>query len=1210
MSDPNEQAKFIKETFDKVHNDLIKFILETNYSEDYSNASSILLRKELEEFKSKMLKQEKYNKRNQFLNQQNIKGNLLPFLNNINNPNIRIPNSSLFSQKITNKNILNGFQDINKIQENDNKKLFKTKKKNLNINTNTNHYIDKYYKYNNDIKNSKFFHPKMYDKYNNTIIRNKDISLGIYDMNVKKLIPKGADVALTMNLGGNPLKIMGKEAKNVYKKSSSRDEIAPGELNKLKPTKYTFQEFYKTQPILNNFNQNKSTKNMTTNSFFNNNIYSFSPHNTSNSIYSKYRNIPTNEKDNNVFITEDSQFTESIKSRKTFNDLKIYETNYESTHKSEKDYRANTFYDLLNQNKFCYINNNTSQNKNSKDFSNNYNYTSNSFNYNTNKPKSKNNFYNYIRNINMKNNIIIKYYYFELVIDEDFNLFKEKNEKNWKKINNILANFNILFEKLNINRAYIDSNKILKLIEFYHGNTKNITNKDLIMCLNKSDLREKGYDPDNDHILYGKIKEAFIIRIQKAFRKRLAYKKYIEIKKINKSIIMIQKNIKGYLIRKNVIVEIESNRPLIHDQYKEIFNKFKNDYDEIQSGPRIEIHINSLSYPGDYNNCLTEKYPMKETLQLSRLIRLVDPKLEIIYIIPYEIPEEIISYYYSILENIGITNLEKRVHFIIPEAAEYLPLNYSLSKLLVFSNRALNQIKGLVFNKKCYIIPGTPADIEENLAVKLNIPILMSPKSQIDLIFNKSGTKSLFEINDIPFPISAWNIITEEEFYSSLAHLIATYPNIKIWIFKGNLDKNATGIAYLNIDKIEIINQLRNEKKNNKDFTTEKLQEKIFINLKSILIKHISFAYPNLYKNWKEYLNHFLENKGIIECCPTKELNGIMGRPCIPLLIEPNGKVKILPSFEKINIDYFKNVICTSPQKCLNNNEMRKLGDKIGTFLYSQGIVGYITLDCITFHDGKKILYWCVDMKYGYSQTICDIQYCYFLYVQSILKKDAFNNKINNFNEEIKNSNINIDYNSESFNINYKKENDNNQINDFQNNNINSNIDDYLNEEKNYEKILSDSMVFSFPYISSNMIKEIKLKELIRVFRYNNIVYNIIKKEGIIFNLCDGLECGILGICGVINLDEIELITPELKLWRLIDNSVSLLKEMIFQIKKEKILSSIVQFYKQVVVNNERNDTIDLQIIINKIKKIVKEKEIEQEKEENRRKKLANSPFI
>ena len=518
------------------------------------------------------------------------------------------------------------------------------------------------------------------------------------------------------------------------------------------------------------------------------------------------------------------------------------------------------------------------------------------------------------------------------------------------------------------------------------------------------------------------------------------------------------------------------------------------------------------------------------------------------------------------------------------------------------------EIKSLVFGKNCYIIPGIVGEIEEKLSIALNIPMLMSPKNEIDFIFNKSGIKSTFEINDIPFPISAWNIITEEEFYSSLAHLIVSYPKIRIWIFKGNYDTYSTGIAYFNTDKIDIINQLRMEKKNNNDFSPKKFEEKLFFYLPNILMKNTSFAYSNLFKNWKEYLEHFLLNKGIIECCPTKELSGIMGRPCVPLLIEPNGKVKILPTYEKINVDFFKNIICTSPQKCLDNYEMAKLADKVGNYLFSKGIVGYVTVDCITFHDGKRVLYWCVDMKYGFTQTICDIQYCYFLYIQSILQKSVINDEINinEVSEEInKNSIYNKDLNNESKNSeNYnkkeeEKENENKKEE-------NSNQKNNNKENKNIDKLLSDSMVFSLPYISSELIKEIKLKDLLREYRFNNIVYNTTKREGIIINFCDGLECGIFGLCGVINLEELDRINPELKLWRLIESSTNVIKKIFLTVKKVKIIPSIVTFNE----SDQRNDRVEFHYITDTIKKIVKEKEIEQEKEENRRKKIANSPFI
>lgn len=1186
-----KQALFIKETIDKVHNDLTKLIIDTNYT----NVQSIHLRNELDKMKSKILQEERQLKDKKNFRNLNANQQLLPVLDNIHNPNKFIPNSSLFSHKLKNKNILRGFQDINKIPKAENQKLISPKVKNLNIKTNE--YMDKFYKYNNDIKNREFFHPKIYDEYNNTVIRNKDISLGIYDLNVKKLIPKGADVTLTMNMWGSPLKISGKNVKSTYKKCSSKDEVASGDLNKLSSIQYNKDEFYKTQPPSTGFKLNKNVKNMknmTTTSFLTSRKGHSSTLFRRSTNYKDYWTEKSTKE--NFFITDDSTSNlNSTRIKKNVTDNNFGKTQYNINPVSK------TFYDTGNNKKFNY----TYYDKRfNKDFSNNFN----SRNLYTSRRTIKKSFYNYIKNLSMKDNFLIKYLNYQLVIDEQFNLFKQKHKQNWKKIHNILSNYNILFEKLNINKALIDSNKILKLLEYYYGNTKNITNKDLLMCLTRTDLLEKGFNPDNEFKIYEKIKEAFIIRIQKMYRKRLAHKKYKNLKLMHKFVIKIQKHTRGYLIRKSVEVEKENYKELIHNQYIELFQQFKENYDETQSHERVEIHINSLSYNGDYNDCHIDKYSMKESLQLNRLIRLVDPKVEIIYIVPYELPEQILSYYYSILENLGISNLENRVHFIIPEASEFLPLNYSLSKLLYFSHRTLLEIKSLVFGKNCYIIPGIVGEIEEKLSIALNIPMLMSPKNEIDFIFNKSGIKSTFEINDIPFPISAWNIITEEEFYSSLAHLIVSYPKIRIWIFKGNYDTNSTGIAYFNTDKIDIINQLRMEKKNNNDFSPKKFEEKLFFYLPNILMKNTSFAYSNLFKNWKEYLEHFLLNKGIIECCPTKELSGIMGRPCVPLLIEPNGKVKILPTYEKINVDFFKNIICTSPQKCLDNYEMAKLADKVGNYLFSKGIVGYVTVDCITFHDGKRVLYWCVDMKYGFTQTICDIQYCYFLYIQSILQKSVINDEINinEVSEEInKNSIYNKDLNNESKNSeNYnkkeeEKENENKKEE-------NSNQKNNNKENKNIDKLLSDSMVFSLPYISSELIKEIKLKDLLREYRFNNIVYNTTKREGIIINFCDGLECGIFGLCGVINLEELDRINPELKLWRLIESSTNVIKKIFLTVKKVKIIPSIVTFNE----SDQRNDRVEFHYITDTIKKIVKEKEIEQEKEENRRKKIANSPFI
>ena len=1157
------QEKFIKDTFNKIESNITQFLLDTNYS----NAPSIKLRNDIEEYKSKMKILEKNSSFNKF-EQDNYTysktQNFPKLILNVKSPNLFLPNSLIFTTKTKPKNVFKGFLDMNSVKENQkNIKAYNNKKNNLNIQINLNNqYNDKYYKYNNDSKNKKFFHHKILDKYNNTVINNEDISRGIYDMNIKKLIPRGADVSPTMNLWGNPFKILGRGVKNIYKKNSGKDDVALSEINRLIPNKYTINEFYQMQPIIPNHKKyfSKNKKNSISNTEFNYNNNKF--YSTTNGF-----NFPNFEKLLNL------------------KNNPIYNT----------DNKANTFYDILNQKKINIYDND-------KIINNNIKY-SKTF-YQTRPKNILLKFCDFIKNIDMKDNIIIKYENFEIIKDKDFVQFQKQNEKNWPKIENILANYKILLQKLNMNKAFIDSNKILKLIEFSQGKRNFITNKELILCLNQNDLMEKGYDLNNEKVIEDKVKIAFITKIQKTYRKYLSYKKYLNLKYFNIFLIKAQKYIKGRHIRKKLNTELALYQKQIHEKYLELVNKFKKDYDEIQKNPRIEIHINSLSYKGKYNNCLTDKYPMKEALQLSRLIKLKDDNIEIIYIIPFELPEEIISYYYSILEKLGIKNIEKRVTFLVPEATEYLPLNYSLSKLLFFSNKTLQKIKNITRNKNSYIIPGIIGDIEEQLSFVLNIPTLMPAKNTTELIFNKSGIKNILEKNNIPFPISAWDIITQDEFYSSLVHLISSYPNINIWIFKTNYDNNATGIAYLNTDKIDIINNFRKDMKKSKNQEDKKnLKKKLLYELKNILMKYATFVFPNLYKNWNQYLSHFLSQRGIIECCPTKGLSGIMGKPCIPIFIEPNGAIKVLPSYEKINVDNFKNALNTSPQKCLEDNNMINLGNKLGNILYKEGVIGYISIECITFHNGENVLYWCIDIKYGYTQTICDLDFCYFIYNQSH-KLNLGNNDLDINDERANLTTMNNIEQNESFNYNIQFKDSIDKDKD----EIKIQLDSLINKEnaENNEQILPKFMMFSLPFVTCGFIYAIKLQEVLNKYKVSKLIFNMKKKEGIILNLCDNFECGIFGMCGVVSFDDYETIIPELKLWRLIDTSTNIIKEIIFSIQKSKVINIIKNFYN----NTERSDKIDFQYILNKIKKKLKEKEEQQKKEEDKRKKLAGALFV
>ena len=1097
------------------------------FETNFSNVQSLYLREEISKYKMKKFKRN--NSQNDYQPYYHkVKQKVFPFIKNKRDPDVRNKNSSIFTPIVENKHIISGKQDINHIFVNNSLKneVRDFKKK-------------RYLKYSNDKKNSQFYHTQLYDKSMNTIITNKDIKRGLFDMINKGLVPKYSDVTPAFNRDGNPFTISATNF-NKFRKTFNKNEIINASVNKfIYRPEYNFDIFYKT----------------------------FQP---------KYKKIGINK-----FIKK-KQDRELLKSNNDLNE------NNKSTFIEKKEQKNKIDeYNLYLEHLRTSSNNTDTKNNNIIQSNNNlFNTIDHSYYINDSNQKT---FYDYIRNIDLSNNCILSFSFFKIKSDENFEQFKNNNKKDWPKIENILRNFSILFEKLNIIKTEIDSVKVLKLINYYNKDIKLITNKDLLMCLSEKELKEKGLNPEDERLLYVKIKELFIIKIQSTVRRMIAIKKYKYLKLLNIHSVIIQAYVRGYIQKKKIKKVNELFKKEINNRYLEILNDFKKNYDSNKNKQKIEIHINSFTYDSSIN-CTIDKYMLKESLQLNRLIRLKDKNLQIIYILPFHLSENILTYYYSTLETVGIEDIKKRIQFVVPEACEYFPEYFSLSKLLYLSPRTLNFIKLKCKNKYSYIIPGIVGQMEEHLSYLLDIPILMGNPEKINSLFNKSGVKSFLEINEIPFPMSAWDIKTSEEFYSSLAHLIALYPSIRVWIMRANNDINGSTISYIDTDKIDFIVQLKKDKKTNKHITVELFQEKLYYQLKNIVNKHITFCYPNFYSNWDDYLESYLFNKGIIEACPTKYLDGIMGHPCIPMLIEPNGSIKLLPSFEKINSDYFKNIINTSPQNSIDEETLNKIAKRLGAFFYLQNIIGYVTIECITFHDGKKVLYWCTDVIYGLTQTICDILCGYFLYNQAKEKEknletsDYWKNKLTEENNQNKDEKILVTNNE---NINSK----NSRM-------TTSNIEEIIiNQGKKTVK------VFNISYIITDIIKTVKLKNFLRDYKYNNIIFDENQGEGIIFNFCDGLECGIFGICGVINNDSYERINLEYKLWKLIDKSLNVLKNSMYMINKKAVMSSI---NKEVFGTNDRTDVTSIHLIFSRVKKILKEKEIEANKEENRMKKIAN----
>lgn len=341
--------------------------------------------------------------------------------------------------------------------------------------------------------------------------------------------------------------------------------------------------------------------------------------------------------------------------------------------------------------------------------------------------------------------------------------------------------------------------------------------------------------------------------------------------------------------------------------------KFSDNWSEIKRKPRIEIHINSLSI-SELKRMTMSKFMQKENAQISRIFALKDKNTEIIYISPFELSSDIINYYYKILEIGESEQSQARFNLIVPDKSEKLPTFMHATALLLYSSKTLKKIKNLVRLKNAYIVPGIVSNDEITLSLKLDIPILCGEPQKMRLYSSKSGSRRIFSISDVPIPIGAYDIYDENEFEITLTKLVLSHPQISTWIFKIDGEYNGRGTAYLNIENISEIKEIR------KNFT--EIGEQEIESIQRILHRELrtkaQFAMPNLFKTWNVYIKELCKNGGVIEARPNCKKSDISS-PSISFFIEPNGSIEVIGSYDKIQINDYVNLGCIFPQKSLPN---------------------------------------------------------------------------------------------------------------------------------------------------------------------------------------------------------------------------------------------------------------------------------------------------
>ncbi|CAD8077422.1 unnamed protein product [Paramecium primaurelia] len=516
--------------------------------------------------------------------------------------------------------------------------------------------------------------------------------------------------------------------------------------------------------------------------------------------------------------------------------------------------------------------------------------------------------------------------------------FQNRYYENWSKIEPILISLQKIAQSTSVKDCRILGSKVQKLSQEF-DRSQVFTMSDLIQCFENWEELQKILKVPT--LLYkqkdGKIMAA--TKISALFRGFKARKNYQRLKVMVEKVIIIQRSIRVSLFRKKVQKQIIKNNNLMLERFKNRQNVFKEEWPYLKLQQRFEIHLNSFSFE-EIKRLSMDKFPQRQNTQITRIFNLQDPLVHIIYIAPYDLPSELIDYFYKILNLGDISDCKNRLYFVWPENHNIFNNHMGLSQLLYYSPRALKRIKSLIRGQSAYIVPGVCSNDDIKISDILNIPIFSGIPQLHQYYSTKSGCKVLFDELQMPQPPTIRNIYDEKELINSLSVLIIKNPNINTWIIKVDDEQQGRGIAWLEVQKMI---------KNLQPLEINQLAQLLTKKIK----KKLHYAFPHLYGGYHEFIMCIVNRGGIIEGSPLSRLSQIHSIS-YNFKVEPDGQVSILGSYEKIKTNDIQTIASFSPQSFLNINQ-EIVCNQIGQKLYSKGLIGYFTIDTIGYQlDNNK----------------------------------------------------------------------------------------------------------------------------------------------------------------------------------------------------------------------------------------------------------------
>ncbi|XP_071297237.1 IQ domain-containing protein H isoform X6 [Agelaius tricolor] len=354
-------------------------------------------------------------------------------------------------------------------------------------------------------------------------------------------------------------------------------------------------------------------------------------------------------------------------------------------------------------------------------------------------------------------------------------------------------------------------------------------------------------------------------------------------------------------------------------------------WNRIRTSRRTIIHIPSLGYSQHIREHIPD-LALQQNLQMGRLCDILDANVDVIYICPLALSEELLQYYNKLLglqaavrsgNPEDMADLQDRFKILTPEAINSFPEHHMcLATVLKYSPRTMQRLQALLQGRVAYMVGGVPHLDDLAVADQLQVPLLGSEPAVAQLYSTKSGSKRIFASAGVPVPPGEWDIHSREQ---------------------------------------------------------ELALVKISQELPGLLAQHVQPVNEKRFPTWEKFLQTFLTQGGVIEAFPS---SGSVTNLTVDLLIEPTGELTLLASGEQLHAEGpLRSSGTTIPQRSVDPELLQALCLQIGEACKSKGVLGYFSVDFVAFthpQTGEQQV-WATDLDLCYSDQLALSQLLVYL---------------------------------------------------------------------------------------------------------------------------------------------------------------------------------------------------------------------------------------